>query len=144
MNTYYFYHSYHLTGKILGTLMCSLAWIIFGIGWWSCLLGIILLFLWLPVILRRPYFLSITSSAIFWGNSFSRQEIPLELIDQIGPNQEEEPGLTIELKNGCILDVERDCFDSMSLVRAAILKASDSHNFHIAPDLFAAPGLLNE
>ncbi len=26
MNTYYSYHSYHLAGKLYGTLGCALAW----------------------------------------------------------------------------------------------------------------------
>ena len=67
MNTYYFYRSYRLGGRILGTLGCSLAWAFFGSGWWNFLLGALLLFLWLPVIMGRPYFLTITSSSIFWG-----------------------------------------------------------------------------
>lgn len=32
MNTYYFYRSYRLGGRILGTLGCSLAWAFFGSG----------------------------------------------------------------------------------------------------------------
>ncbi len=39
MNTYYFYRSYRLGGRILGTLGCSLAWAFFGSGWWNFLLG---------------------------------------------------------------------------------------------------------
>ena len=84
MNTYYSYRSYRLGGRLLGTLGCGLAWAFFGSGWWSFLLGALLLFLWLPVILGRPYFLTITSSSISWGNSISRKEIPWELIERIG------------------------------------------------------------
>ena len=100
MNTYYSYRSYRLGGELLGTLGCGLAWAFFGSGWWSFLLGALLLFLWLPVILGRPYFLTITSSSISWGNSISRKEIPWELIERIGctPDHESEPGLMIELK----------------------------------------------
>ena len=54
MNTYYSYRSYRLGGRLLGTLGCGLAWAFFGSGWWSFLLGALLLFLWLPVILGRP------------------------------------------------------------------------------------------
>ena len=115
MNTYYFYRSYRLGGRILGTLGCSLAWAFFGSGWWNFLLGALLLFLWLPVIMGRPYFLTITSSSIFWGNSISRREIPWELIERIGCS-----------------------------VREAILQASGFYPFHLAPDLFAPPGLLGE
>ena len=137
MNTYYFYRSYRLGGRILGTLGCSLAW---------AFLGALLLFLWLPVIMGRPYFLTITSSSIFWGNSISRREIPWELIERIGctPNNEAEPGLMIKLKDGRILDVEHSCFNSISSVREAILQASGFYPFHLAPDLFAPPGLLGE
>lgn len=146
MNTYYFYRSYQLGGKILGTLGGGLAWAFFGSGWWDFLLGSLLLFLWLPVILGRPYFLTITSSSIFWGNSISRREIPWELIERIGytPNNEAEPGLMIKLKDGRILNVEYSCFNSMSSVREAILQASVFYPFHLAPDLFAPPGLLGE
>ena len=133
-------------GRILGTLGCSLAWAFFGSGWWNFLLGALLLFLWLPVIMGRPYFLTITSSSIFWGNSISRREIPWELIERIGctPNNEAEPGLMIKLKDGRILDVEHSCFNSISSVREAILQASGFYPFHLAPDLFAPPGLLGE
>lgn len=146
MNTYYFYRSYRLGGRILGILGCSLAWAFFGSGWWNFLLGALLLFLWLPVIMGRPYFLTITSSSIFWGNSISRREIPWELIERIGctPNNEAEPGLMIKLKDGRILDVEHSCFNSISSVREAILQASGFYPFHLAPDLFAPPGLLGE
>lgn len=146
MNTYYFYRSYRLGGKILGTLGGGLAWAFFGSGWWDFLLGSLLLFLWLPVILGRPYFLTITSSSIFWGNSISHREIPWELIERIGytPNNEAEPGLMIKLKDGRILNVEHSCFNSMSSVREAILQASVFYPFHLAPDLFAPPGLLGE
>ena len=115
-------------------------------GWWNFLLGALLLFLWLPVIMGRPYFLTITSSSIFWGNSISRREIPWELIERIGctPNNETEPGLMIKLKDGRILDVEHSCFNSISSVREAILQASGFYPFHLAPDLFAPPGLLGE
>ena len=94
----------------------------------------------------RPYFLTITSSSIFWGNSISRREIPWELIERIGctPNNEAEPGLMIKLKDGRILDVEHSCFNSISSVREAILQASGFYPFHLAPDLFAPPGLLGE
>ena len=104
------------------------------------------MFLWLPVILGRPYFLTITSSSISWGNSISRKEIPWDLIERIGctPDHESEPGLMIELKDGRILDVESSCFGSLPPVREAILQASGSYPFHLAPDLFADPGLLSE
>ncbi|WP_302015094.1 hypothetical protein [uncultured Akkermansia sp.] len=146
MNIYYSYRSYRPGGRLLGTLGCGLAWALFGSGWWSFLLGALLLFLWLPVLLGRPYFLTVTSSSISWGNSISRREIPWELIERIGctPDHEAEPGLMIELKDGHILDVESACFDSLPPVRQAILQASGSYPFHIAPDLFAAPGLLSE
>lgn len=146
MNTYYSYRSYRLWGRLFGTLGCVLAWAFFGLGWWSFLLGFLLLFLWLPVLLGRPYFLKITSSSVAWGNSISRKEIPWELIERIGctPDHETEPGLMIELKDGHILNVETACFDALPPVREAILHASGSYPFHVAPDLFSAPGLLSE
>lgn len=146
MNTYYSYRSYRLGGRLLGTLGCGLAWAFFGSGWWSFLLGALLLFLWLPVLLGRPYFLTVTSASLAWGNSISRREIPWELIERIGctPDHEAEPGLMIELKDGRILNVESACFSSLPPVREAILHASGSYPFHVAPDLFSAPGLLSE
>lgn len=104
------------------------------------------MFLWLPVLLGRPYFLTVTSSFMVWGNSISRREVPLELIEHIGctPDHEAEPGLMIELKDDRILDVESACFSSLPPVREAILHASGSYPFHVVPDLFSAPGLLSE
>lgn len=146
MNTYYSYRSYRMGGRCFGTVGCGLAWAFFGFGWWSFLLGALLLLLWLPIMLNRPYFLKVTSSAIAWGNSISHTEIPWELIERIGytPNQESEPGLMVELKDGRILNVESACFNSLPPVREAIIHAAGSHSFHVAPDLFGAPGLLSE
>ena len=90
MNTYYSYHSYHLAGKLYGTLGCALAWGIFGAGWWVLPLAAVLICLWLPVILGRPHFLTVTSVFIAWGNGITRRQIPWEAIESIGytPNQE--------------------------------------------------------
>ena len=52
--------------------------------------------------------------------------------------------MMIKLKDGRILDVEHSCFNSISSVREAILQASGFYPFHLAPDLFAPPGLLGE
>lgn len=146
MNTYYSFRSHRLGGKLAATLGCGLAWTIFGAGWWSFPLGVILVCLWLPVILGRPYFLTVTSSSISWGNSISRREISWKLIENISctPDDESEPGLMIELKDGHILDVEPSCFNSLPRVREAILQASGLYPFRVAPGLFAAPGLLSE
>lgn len=146
MNIYYSCRSYRLGGKLAATAGCGLAWTIFGSGWWNIPLGILLVCLWLPVLLGRPYFLTVTSSFIAWGNSISRREIPWELIERIGctPDDESKPGLMIELKDGLILNVDSACFDSLPPVREAILQASGRHPFRLAPDLFSAPGLLSE
>lgn len=146
MNTYYSYRSYHLAGKLYGTLGCALAWGIFGFGWWIFPLGAVLLCLWLPVILRKPYFLTITSVSIQWGNSLVRRDIPWELIESIGctPDYENHPALRIELKDGALLDVDPACFNSLPAVREAISHASGNSPLHLAPDLFASPGLLSE
>lgn len=146
MNTYYSYHSYHLAGKLYGTLGCALAWGIFGAGWWVLPLAAVLICLWLPVILGRPHFLTVTSVFIAWGNGITRREIPWEAIESIGytPDQENKPGLKIELKDGNILDVDSSCFSSLPAVREAVLHASGNYPVHLAPDLFAAPGILSE
>lgn len=146
MNTYYSYHSYHLAGKLYGTLGCALAWGIFEAGWWIFPLAAVLICLWLPVILGRPYFLAVTSASIAWGNGITRRDIPWEAIESIGytPDQENKPGLKIELKDGNILDVDSSCFSSLAAVRKAILQASGKYPLHLAPDLFAAPGMLSE
>lgn len=146
MNTYYSYRSYRPGGKLFGTLGCALAWGIFGAGWWTLPLGMVLLGLWLPVLLGRPYFLTVTSSSIAWGNSISRRDIPWELIECIGctPDAEDRTALKIELKDGRILDIDSACFNSLPAVREAILHASGNFPLHLAPDFFAAPGLLSE
>lgn len=134
MNTYYSYHSYHLAGKLYGTLGCALAWGIFGAGWWVLPLAAVLICLWLPVILGRPHFLTVTSVFIAWGNGITRRQIPWEAIESIGytPNQENKPGLKIKLKDGNILDVDSSCFSSLPTVREAALHASGKYPVHLA------------
>ena len=57
MNTYYSYRSYRLGGRLLGTLGCGLAWAFFGSGWWSFLLGALLLFLSGETLFSHNHFL---------------------------------------------------------------------------------------
>ena len=84
MNTYYFYRSYRLGGRILGTLGCSPASAHFRSGWRNFPPGALFQILWHPVIMGRPYFTKFTYSSIFWSDSIYRREIPEELIERIG------------------------------------------------------------
>lgn len=143
---YYSYLSYHLANRFFGSLGCVLAWYIIGTGWWSLPLALLFFLLWLPVILKRPHFLSINADFIAWGNSITRRQIAWDEIAHIGytPKNEAKPGFKIELKNGSLLKIDPSCFDSIAQVRQAIIQASGVCPIHLAPDLFADMGLLSE
>ena len=99
------------------------------------------------VILGRPHFLTVTSTSSSHGATWNHaQANSWEAIESIGytPNQENKPGLKIKLKDGNILDVDSSCFSSLPTVREAALHASGKYPVHLAPDLFAAPGMLSE